>query len=255
MPERDAATTDPAATPDDFGVRVTTIAALAEPVRRALYQFVAAQSEPVTRDGAAAGLGVPRHVAKFHLDRLVEDGLLEFDFRRPPERRGPGAGRPAKVYRRSGHEVAVSLPERHYELAGRLLAEAITRSEHGGEPVASEIRKAAMAAGRSLGDQVLERNGRDDSQTELQNVVMDELEGQGYEPRLDSGTITLINCPFHSLAAEYTELVCGMNLDIMDGLLDQIKGAGLEAVLDPVEGQCCVKLRAREPSVDRRTTS
>jgi predicted ArsR family transcriptional regulator len=79
----------------------------------------------VSRDEAAAGVGVPRHRAKFHLDKLVGDGLLEAEYRRRSGRRGPGAGRPAKLYRASG-ELAVMLPGRRYELAGQLMARAIT---------------------------------------------------------------------------------------------------------------------------------
>ncbi len=92
-------------TDDDFDAQVAGIAALGEPVRRALYRYVIAQPGPVSRDQAAAGTGVPRHVAKFHLDKLAADGLLEVEFRRPPGRRGPGAGRPTKWYRRSLREL------------------------------------------------------------------------------------------------------------------------------------------------------
>src|SRR5665213_1103563 len=103
-------------TADDFDLQVSSVAALGEPVRRALYRYVVEQGKPVSRDEAAAGVGVARHVAKFHLDRLEEDGLLEAEFSRPPGRRaGPGAGRPSKLYRRSSHELSVSLPERQYD--------------------------------------------------------------------------------------------------------------------------------------------
>ena len=104
---------------DDFAAQVAGVSALADPVRRSLYRFVVAQPEPVSRDQAAAGLQLPRHTAKFHLDRLVEEGLLETEFRRLSGRRGPGAGRPAKLYRRGSRQVAVSVPERRYDVALR----------------------------------------------------------------------------------------------------------------------------------------
>ena len=125
MPPDDATATPAPASPD-FDAQVTGLAALGDPLRRALYRYVVAQTAPVNRDQAAEGVGVARHVAKFHLDKLVDDGLLEVEFARPPGRRGPGAGRPAKLYRRSSRELAVSLPQRDYELAGRLLAKAVT---------------------------------------------------------------------------------------------------------------------------------
>jgi predicted ArsR family transcriptional regulator len=218
---------------------------LAEPVRRDLYRFVVSQSEAVSRDGAAAGVGVARHVAKFHLDKLVDDGLLDFEYRRPPDRRGPGAGRPSKLYRRSRREVAVSLPERHYEVVARLLAEAVDRSQRDNEPVAAGLHRAAQATGRSLGEKILERTGPKAGRAELQAALIAELEDQGYEPRRESDSIIMINCPFHSLAVEYTDLVCGMNLDTMAGLLGQLEGVGLDAQLDPKPGQCCVRLQSQ----------
>ncbi len=114
---------------------VTGIAALNEPVRRDLYLFVIAQDGPVGRDEASDGVGVARHTAKFHLDKLVEDGLLNTEFKRLTGRRGPGAGRPTKLYKRSAAQFDVTLPERHYDLAGQLMAQAIEESTHTGEPV------------------------------------------------------------------------------------------------------------------------
>src|SRR5439155_9153327 len=116
----------PPVNPDDFDTQVAGVAALGDPVRRALYRYVVAQPGPVSRDQAAVGVGVPHHVAKFHLDKLEADGLLEVEFSRPPGRGGPGAGRPAKLYRRASREVAVSLPERRYDLAGRVMARPVT---------------------------------------------------------------------------------------------------------------------------------
>jgi len=73
-----------------------SVASLGEPVRLTLYRYVVAQAEPVSREQAAAGVGVAHHVAKFHLDRLEDDRLLEVNYRRPAGRTGPGAGRPTK---------------------------------------------------------------------------------------------------------------------------------------------------------------
>ena len=128
---------------DDFDTRVTSLAVLAEPLRRALFRFVVGQSEPVSREEAAAGTSVALHTAKFHLDKLVDDGLLDVEYRRPLGRGGPGAGRPSKLYRRSSLEVAVSVPERSYELAGRLLAQAVTVAEGEDIPISAALRRAA----------------------------------------------------------------------------------------------------------------
>lgn len=107
---------------------VAGIGALVDPVRRQLYQFVCSQSMPVSRDQAADAVGIPRHQAKFHLDRLTAEDLLDTEYARLTGRSGPGAGRTAKLYRRAGRDIALSLPQREYELAGRLMAAAIVLS-------------------------------------------------------------------------------------------------------------------------------
>jgi predicted ArsR family transcriptional regulator len=124
---------------DDFAAQVSGVGALAEPARRALYLYVVAQPEPVSRDQAAAGAGLPRHTAKFHLDKLVADGLLDTEYRRLSGRRGPGAGRPTKLYRRSGRQVAVTLPPRHYDLAGQILARAVEDAARDGVPILQAV--------------------------------------------------------------------------------------------------------------------
>lgn len=228
---------------EDFDARVSGIAALGEPVRRALYRYVVAQPSPVNRDQAGEGVHVPRHVAKFHLDKLVDDGLLEVEFRRPPGRSGPGAGRPAKLYRRSSRELEVSLPDRRYDLAGRLLARAVTDAGSDGMAVADALSRAARDAGSALGREARGRVGPRPSRTALTAASCEILAELGYEPRPERGGVSLANCPFHTLAADYTDLVCSMNRELLAGVLDGLGHRDLEACLDPAPGMCCVRLR------------
>jgi len=223
----------------DLNDRIEQLSALAEPVRRALYAYVSRQREPVTREQAAAGVDVQVHVAKFHLDRLVEDGLLEADYRRPPGRGGPGAGRPAKVYRRSDLEVEVSLPERRYDVAGRVLVRAVAHAEREGIPVAEALEHVAVDAGREAGAQAARKNRR----RSTTKTVVETLVGEGYEPYVERDGIRLANCPFDALARDETELVCGMNLCYLGGVLEGMGADGLSPELDPLPGQCCVHLR------------
>jgi predicted ArsR family transcriptional regulator len=227
----------------DFDSQEATIAALGEPIRRALYQFVARQAVPVGREQAANAVGVPWHVAKFHLDRLERDGLLDVEFRRPPGRGGPGAGRPTKLYRRSSRELSISLPERRYDLAGRIMASAITATQSGSASLVDGLREAALATGRSIGDEARQRAGANPERLALLAAASEVLDDYGYESRVEE-CITLANCPFHALAQEYTELVCGMNLDLLRGMLDSLGAAGIEARLDPAPGRCCVTVCA-----------
>ncbi len=209
---------------------VTAVGALADPTRRALYRYVVARPVPVSRDDAAAAVGVPRHAARFHLDRLVAAGLLDVEFRRLSERRGPGAGRPSKLYRRSARQLDVTLPPREYDLAGRILAAGVEESTRTGGPVLDAVARAAAEEGRRIG-------GTDPG------PPSDVLARHGYEPRVEGDRLVLGNCPFHALAADHTALVCGMNLHLLTALLDAL-GTAAGARLDPEPGRCCVVVDA-----------
>jgi predicted ArsR family transcriptional regulator len=219
--------------------QVSAVAALDEPTRRRLYDHVVREPDPVSRDEAAAALELPRTTAAFHLDRLVDEGLLDVVYARRSGRTGPGAGRPAKLYRRSACDVAVSLPERRYDLAGLLLADAVEEADRSGESARAVLARHASALGRTLAEQVLAGDEQD-----TRGAVLRVLEGHGYEPRDIDGSIALANCPFHLLAQEHTALVCGMNLQLLQGLLDRLGSSGLTAHLYPAAGLCCVRLES-----------
>lgn len=228
----------------DFDQRIAGVASLAEPQRRALYRFVVARGEPVGKDEAAAAMGVARSVAAFHLDRLVADGLLVTEFRRLSGRQGPGAGRPAKLYRRAEGEVSVSLPARQYDLAAGLLAAAVGEAVATGGPVAEALTRVATDRGRALGDRAREEAGKRPSRGALLDAALAVLDEQGYEPRRHGSEIVLANCPFHALVDEQRDLVCAMNRDLLGGMADAVGEDVLAARLAPSEGNCCVRLDA-----------
>jgi predicted ArsR family transcriptional regulator len=222
--------------------RLAALGALAEPLRRRVYAFVAAQAAPVSRDSVAGALDVPRSVAAFHLDRLADAGLLDVDFRRPPGRAGPGAGRPAKWYRPRDIEVALSVPERHYEVAASILARALAESIDGRAPSRQALRAVARNHGRALAQEV-PRSGSTSPRQRLQQLS-ECLAERGYEPEVVRSELRLGNCPFRLLADAEPELVCSMNLDLIDGVLEGMGESGLSARLDPAPGRCCVTVRA-----------
>lgn len=218
-----------------FGRRVTRLGALADPVRRRLYRFVAEQPGAVSRDQAASGVEVPRHTAKFHLDRLVEEGLLVTEFKRLTGRSGPGAGRPAKLYRRSGREVVVSVPSRRYDLAGHVLADAVERNL-AGIPMPDALQAAAEDAARSVAE---EWPAAGDGPAATLTML-------GYEPLESGAGIRLRNCPFGRLAAEHRDLVCGLNHAFVAALARRLGRTELAAEpVAPGRG-CCVVLRGAE---------
>lgn len=220
---------------------IAGVALLAEPVRRALYRYVAAQPDPVGRDEAAKAARTTRENAAFHLDRLVEAGLLDVSFRRLSGRTGPGAGRPAKLYRRSPVEIDVTLPARRYQLLAELLASAIDAAR--GRDPRGEVAKAARAFGRGLGEESRARAGRRASLATVTRSAIAVLDEYGFAPiRAADGSVRLRNCPFDALARTHQELVCGMNLAFMEGILAGLEASGLAARADPQPGLCCVAL-------------
>lgn len=230
--------------------RITGVAALEQPLRRELYRLVAERGEWTTRDDAAEALDIPRTVAAFHLDKLVDAGVLEVSFMRTSGRSGPGAGRPAKVYRRGPAEVSASIPDRRYDLAASLLADAVADAQRRRVSIDDALRTTARDAGTALGREVTAAGGSltgDDARR--RDALLTVLADQGYEPHLDeSGEIAMLNCPFHRLAEQHRELVCGLNLDLLDGLLEGMGSAGLTARLAPEPGYCCVRIRTEADS-------
>jgi predicted ArsR family transcriptional regulator len=233
----------------DFETQVNRVSLLAEPVRRALYEYVARAPDAVGRVEAADATGVPSHTAKFHLDKLVEEGLLATEFRRLSGRTGPGAGRPSKLYRRADGQVDLTLPRRQYELASRLLAAAVSAAAAREVPVLDCVADVAQRAGQQLG--VAAPPGVADEADELDRVSA-AVRDHGYEPRRTGDDVELSNCPFDGLVAEHRELVCGMNLALLTGVVDGLGCDGATARLDPAPGRCCVVVGAsRTPDRSR----
>jgi predicted ArsR family transcriptional regulator len=231
-------------TPDDLEARIAGIAALDQPLRRDLFALLRRTGEWTSRDAASKALGIPRTVAAFHLEKLAEAGVVDVRFERLTGRTGPGAGRPSKLYRPSAHELSASVPDRRYDLAGSLLAAAVEEATTTGASVAECLRLAARAAGVAIGADARATAGRLTRQADRLAAACDVLRSHGYEPFLGPRKeIVLANCPFHRLAEEHRSLVCGMNLDFLDGLLEGLgPDAGLTARLQPEPGRCCVRM-------------
>lgn len=229
----------------DFEAQVAGVSALNDPVRRALYQLVVGSPEPVSREQAATAAGVQKALAAFHLDKLANEGLLEVEFKRLTGRTGPGAGRPSKLYRRSDREVGVSLPPREYDLAGRLLAAAIEAAEASGRSIRTELERVSTAFGRDLAAEAQQRLVGRPSKAKRRAALVEVLRRHGFEPRDVGREVVLANCPFHALAQQYTDLVCGMNLHLLSGLRSglDLGDDSLQPRLDPEPGRCCVTFR------------
>lgn len=223
--------------------RIAGVAALDQPLRRALYDLIRDSGDWIGRDEAADALEVPRSVAAFHLDKLADAGLLEVRYERPAGRSGPGAGRPAKLYRPARTEISVSVPDRQYVLAGVLLADAVQASAETGCPVNEALSRCARAAGVEAGVASRQELPRRLSRRTLRRALTAALRRLGYEPRESRKEIRLANCPFHQLAERQRLLICTMNLDLIAGLTEGLGVAGrFSPQLDPAPDMCCVRI-------------
>jgi predicted ArsR family transcriptional regulator len=206
--------------------RWRVVAALVDRTRRALFDYVRRQDRPVSREEAAEAQGMSRGLAAFHLDKLVEAGLLRARYQAPAGR-PRGRGRTPKVYESARDSLAISIPERRYQLLAEILADAVDDDP---ADVSGAVQRHARRRGLDFGAQL---PGRD---------LMSVLTGLGFEPRpAADGQVLLHNCPFHPLAARHTSLVCGLNHAFLGGLLERL-AAGVRADLVPRPGACCVTL-------------
>ncbi|MFB7509689.1 helix-turn-helix transcriptional regulator [Streptomyces broussonetiae] len=226
---------------------IDAIAALQDPVRRRLYEYVVAQDREVGRNEAAEAAGIARTLAAHHLDRLAEVGLLESGSRRLSGRSGPGAGRPAKVYARAQAELSVSLPARDYRTAAELLAEAAEQAGLDAGLCAAARRRGEVLRGSAAPCGGLEE-------------AMEMLAARGYEPHLEdaedgeevsgaaASVVRMRNCPFHAVAERFPPLVCGMNLALLEGLFGT--DGPVRARMDPRPGECCVVVENSKNNID-----
>ena len=220
------------------------VAALEDDLRRRMYLFIRGRGRPVSRDEAAEHVGISRKLAAFHLDKLVERGLLTASYARVTGRTGAGAGRSSKLYEPSDIELDVSIPERRYDIVGEIMVAALT--EDSKEPPREVARRIAFDKGHAIGEEVKERlRLRRPGPERALSVAEETLTDYGFEPyREDDRSVSLRNCPFHNLSRKAPELVCGLNREFIDGLLRGLGNEGVDAALEPTPGECCVKLRA-----------
>lgn len=203
------------------------ISVLVDPSRRALFDYVHRQDHPVSREEAAEAQQISRNLAAFHLDKLVEAGLLNAHYEAPPDQ-PRGRGRTPKVYEPAGDTVSVTIPERRYELIAEILADAIADDPaHADDAALRHARRQGVALGRRARDSRVDLVGA--------------LAGLGFEPERTAGRVLLHNCPFHVLARRQTAVVCGLNLALVRGLVEGL-GGGAKARLVPRPEACCVEL-------------
>lgn len=221
---------------------IRAVAALDDELRRGMYTFIRAAGRPVTRDEAASSVGISRKLAAFHLDKLVDAGVLQADYR--PVAGIRKVGRAPKVYRPVDTDIQVSIPPRQHVLLADVLLDAVLADDEDGGAAALRV---ARERGRELGvaERQQSRPGRLGAERTLA-LVTALLRRHGFEPaRCSPPSVRLRTCPFHPIVARAPQLVCGINHAFLSGVLDGLDAGSVRAGLDPRPGECCVELRAR----------
>lgn len=246
--------TDPSLPEPTADDPVGTVAVLADEQRRRMYAFTRRARRPVTREEAAAVAGISVKLAAFHLDKLVAAGLLRTRYESPGGTRK--VGRKPKVYEPTATDIRVSIPERRPDVIAEILLDAVLTARPD-EDAGTAALRVARERGEESGaaERARLRPGRlgpERSVTAGESL----LDRFGFEPDRQAPTrLRLLNCPFHPLTARAPELVCGMNHAFIGGLLSGLEATGVEAVLAPRPGQCCVELReSGGVGPDRRST-
>lgn len=223
---------------------LTAIAALSDPFRRRLYRFIRRAHGPVNREQAAASVGISRKLAAFHLDKLVEVGLLHATHERVGHVRK--VGRTPKVYQPTQAVVRISIPEHQHDLLAEILLDAVV-NQRTDETAQQAALRLATQHGEELGraERARLRPGRLGAERAL-TMTQNVLARYGFEPARDNPTtIRLRNCPFHPLTPKAPELVCAINHAFLTGFLHGLQATTVHAALAPHPPECCVQLHAR----------
>jgi predicted ArsR family transcriptional regulator len=228
--------------PDDLDASLADLAVLAEPLRRRIFQLVRRGGRPATRDEVAAAAGISRRLAAFHLDRLVGSGLLCAHSQGATGIRK--VGRRPKVYEAGRVRIRVSIPERQPGVLADILLATLLDPE-AGDAVRGVATRAAHRHGVELGRAARWlADGAGPGPGSGRAPEWTALETLGFEPYEEvPGVVRLRNCPFQPLADRSPELVCGLNHTLLAGVLAGMRTTGVEAVLIPRAGECCVEIR------------
>ena len=166
----------------------------------------------------AERMNLHNNTVRKHLDLLVENGFAT-RLRDSVARRG----RPRYVYAAAPDSSPSEARLRNY----RLLASVFAAYLHD----ADDPQAAAEEAGRRFGARSVDEAGIGDGPSAALERVVRMLDDIGFQPELAPGgaEIRLCHCPFHELARDRQEVVCGIHLGLIRGALQQL-GAPEEAL-------------------------
>ena len=188
-----------------------------DPTRRSIYRHLRGCDTPQSATEVAEVFGLHRTVARAHLEKLGDLGLVSTS-----TRRRPGGGRPAKIYAVTDARLEVMLPPRRYERLARLLLQLVQ------ETLEPDVAAAtATALGRAFGRQTAEEFAGDGAQAPVRlspRAVMDWMEIAGYGATLGANghgetVIEVHNCVYRELSKDFPEVVCAFDRSMLCGML------------------------------------
>jgi predicted ArsR family transcriptional regulator len=190
-------------------------AALGDATRFSIFRFVVESPRPVSAGETADRFGLHRTVARSHLEKLTEAGLLSV-----ATRRNAGGGRPAKVYSPSPGRLEIQLPPRRYEALSAMLLRMVA---HMNGTAASLARDVGFDFGRDVAATLPPHDGAR-PHPDLAAII-EYLEANGYQPALVDAdprrvVIDVGNCAFREIAESAPEVVCGLSSGLLCGLFD-----------------------------------
>ena len=210
-------------------VPLDRLAAAGDPLLRPILVYARGRRDPFTAAEAAGELGVHRNVARSRLDRLVEAGFVGVTLERRGGRRGPGAGRPAKVYRVLPELEGVEFPDRRLADLITLLVKKVPARAR---PRA--LREAGTEFGHNLAAAAGLKPSRDVA-TGLERVC-DALGSLGFQVAVRSldgerAELTSPTCPLRPLVVKSPEAAGGIDRGMWAGLVERgVRGVSADRV-------------------------
>jgi predicted ArsR family transcriptional regulator len=220
--------------------RLEVLKALGDNTRYAIYLELARAASPRSTAEVAETLELHPNTVRPHLERMRDVGLLVVE----TERRGV-VGRPQHRWSLAADAPSLGLEPPATPLLATMLAGVAAAAGASAE----DARDIGATQGRAAGTADRAEPADRDSQHCVAALVA-ELDRLGFDPAVatdDEGTtVAFTHCPFHAYASAHPELVCSLHRGMVEGFVEEVRGARVERFRTLADRQPCrVELVAR----------